>query len=52
MKGWEKIFLTSRNKKHVEATNLVPNTIDFKPKTLIRDKEGQGIMIKRLNSPR
>ena len=52
VKGSEKIFLTSRNKKHVEATNLVPNTTDFKPKTLITDKEGQCIMIKGLNSPR
>lgn len=25
---------------------LIPNKIDFKPKTVVRDKEGQGMMIK------
>ena len=46
------MFLASGNKKYVEVATLVSNTVDFKPKTLIRDKEGQYVRIKGLDSSR
>ena len=49
VKGWKKIFLATGNTKYVEIIILISNTIDFMPKTVIRE-EGQYTGIKRLNS--
>ena len=46
MKGWEKIFHANGNKKKARAAILVSDKVDFKIKTVIRDKEGHYIMIK------
>ena len=46
VKGWEKIFHANGNKKKARAAILVSDKVDFKIKTVIRDKEGHYIMIK------
>ena len=47
MKGWKKIFHANRNQKKAGVTILVSDKIDFKIKSVTRDKEGHYIMIKR-----
>ena len=44
--GWEKIFHTNGNQKKTGVAILIPDKIDFKIKTVTRDKEGHYIMIK------
>ena len=47
MKGWKKIFHADGDLKKVGVTILRSGKIDFEIKTVIRDKEGYYIMIKR-----
>ena len=44
--GWEKVFHVNGNHKKAKVAILTPDKIDFKTKTVIRDKEGHYIMIK------
>ena len=46
MKGWKKIFHTNGNQKKAGVAILVSDKIDFKMKTVTRDREGHHIMIK------
>ena len=46
MRGWKKILHASGNKKKAGVAILVLDKIDFKIKTVTRDKEGHYIMIK------
>ena len=47
MRRWIKIFHANGNQKKAGVTILISDKIDFKIKTIIRDKEGHYIMIKR-----
>ena len=51
MRGWKKIFHANRNDKKAGVAILISDKIDFKIKTVIRDKEEQYIMI-RINPRR
>ena len=46
MRGWKKIFHVNRNQKKAGIAILMSDKIDFKIKTITRDKEGHYIMIK------
>ena len=46
VRGWKKIFPTNGNQKKAGVAILISHKIDFKIKTIIRDKEGHYIMIK------
>ena len=46
MKGWKKIFHANGNQKKDGVAILVSDKIDFKIKTVTRDKEGHYVMIK------
>ena len=46
MRGWKKIFYTNGNHKKAGVAILISDKIDFKIKTVTRDKEGHYIMIK------
>ena len=45
MKGWKKIFHANGNQKKAGVAILIAGKIDFKIKTVTRDKEGHYIMI-------
>ena len=47
MRGWKKIFHANGNQKKAGVAILISDKIDFKIKTVTRDKEGLYIMIKR-----
>ena len=47
VKGWKKIFHANGNQKKAGVAILISDKIDFKIKTVTRDKEGHYIMIKR-----
>ena len=46
MRGWKKIFHANRNQKKAGVAILISDKIDFKIKTITRDKEGHYIMLK------
>ena len=46
VRGWKKIFHANRNQKKAGVAFLISDKIDFKIKTITRDKEGHYIMIK------
>ena len=46
VRGWKKVFHANGNQKKVEVAILISEKIDFKIKTVTRDKEGNYIMIK------
>ena len=46
VRGWKKIFLANGNQKRAGVAILISDKMDFKIKTIIRDKEGPRIMIK------
>ena len=46
VKGWKKLSHANGNQKKARVTIPISDKIDFKIKNIIRDKEGQYIMIK------
>ena len=46
LRGWKKIFHANGNEKKAGVAILLSDKIDFKIKTITRDKEGHYIMIK------
>ena len=46
MRGWKKIFHENGNEKKAGVPILISDNIDFKIKSVTRDKEGHYIMIK------
>jgi len=47
VKGWKTIFHANGDQKKAGVATLIPDKIDFEMKTVIRDKEGHYIVIKR-----
>ena len=48
VRGWKNIFHANGNQKKAGVAILVSDKIDFKIKTITRDKEGHYIIIKGL----
>ena len=46
MRGWKKIYHANGNQKKAGVAILISDKIDFKIKTITRDKEGHYILIK------
>ena len=46
VRGWRKVFYVNGNQKKAGVAILISDKIDFKIKTVIRDKEGHYIIIK------
>ena len=49
VRGWKKIFHANGNQKKAGVAILILDTVDFKIKTITRDKEGNYIMINASN---
>ena len=47
VRGWKKIFHANGNRKKAGVAILISDKMDFKIKTITRDKERHYIMIKR-----
>ena len=47
VKGWKKIFYANGNQEKAGIAILVSDKIEYKIKTVTRDKDGHYIMIKR-----
>jgi hypothetical protein len=50
VKGWQKVFQANRPKKQAGVAILIVKIIDFQPKVIKRDGEGQFILIKEKKS--
>ena len=46
VRGWKKLFHANGNQKKAGVARLISDKIDFKIKTIIRDKKGHYLMIK------
>ena len=46
MKGWKKVFHANGNQKKAGVTILISDKIDFKIRTVTRDREGLYVMTK------
>ena len=46
MRGWKNVFHANGNQKKAGVAILISDKIDFKIKTITRDKEGQYIVIR------
>ena len=46
VRGWKKVVQANGNRKRAGVAILISDKIDFKIKTITRDKEGHYIMIK------
>ena len=46
MKGWKTIYHANGHQKKAGVAILISDQIDFKPKTILRDEEGQYIILK------
>ena len=46
MRGWKKIFHANRDQKKAGGAILISDKINFKMKNILRDKEGNYLMIK------
>ena len=46
MRGWKKIFHANGNQKKAGVAIIITDNVDFKIKTITRDKEGHYIMLK------
>ena len=46
VRGWKKIFHANGNQKKAGVAILISDKIDFKMKTITRDKEGRYIVMK------
>ena len=52
MKGWKEIFHANGNEKKTGVAILILDKIDFRTKTVKKDKEGHCIMIYGVNTTR
>lgn len=49
IKGWEKMYCATTNRKKVGEATAMPDKADSKMKSITRDKEDHSIMIKEAN---